>query len=195
MPLEFESLSHGRIAFGFFNIETDILLLNQYFFFAQDFCHSVSEVAEKDQQENFETTWDIYLIERRKDIGNLMGAIDGIDHRGFIGEVYKLFPFPQNRSGFKQHPEGFKNRSLIESLIQKYAKGMEIYFRINKERDQINIGEYAFNRAFFQELVKYVWQGGYPRWKDDMPPDYLLAMKEKIDQSKGWLFDGFILQK
>jgi hypothetical protein len=23
MPLEFESLSHGRIAFGFFNIETD----------------------------------------------------------------------------------------------------------------------------------------------------------------------------
>ena len=108
--------------------------------------------------------------------------------------MYKLFPFPQNRDGFKQNPEGFKNRSLIENLIQKYAKGMEIYFRINKERDQINIGEYAFNRTSFQELVKYIWQGGYPRWKDDIRPDYVLAMKEKIDQSKGWLFDGFILQ-
>ena len=75
MPLEFESLSHGKIAFGFFHIETDIILLNQYFLFAQDFCHSVSEVAEKDQQENYETSWDIYLIERGKDIGNLMGAI------------------------------------------------------------------------------------------------------------------------
>jgi hypothetical protein len=194
MPLEFESLSHGKIAFGFFNIETDILLLNQYFFFAQDFCRSISEVAEKDQQENYETSWDIYLIERGKDIGNLMGAIYGIDHRGFIGEVYKLFPFPQNRDGFKQNPEGFKNRSLIESLIQKYAKGMEIYFRINKERDQINIGEYAFNRTSFQELVKYIWQGGYPRWKDDIRPDYVLAMKANIDPSKSWLFDDFNLQ-
>lgn len=41
MPLEFESLSHGRIAFGFFNIETDMILLNQYFLFAEDFCHSI----------------------------------------------------------------------------------------------------------------------------------------------------------
>jgi hypothetical protein len=194
MPLEFESLSHGKIAFGFFNIETDIILLNQYFLFAQDFCHSISEVAEKDQQENYETSWDIYLIERGKDIGNLMGAIDGIDHRGFIGEVYKLFPFPQNRDGFKQNPEGFKNRSLIENLVQKYAKGMEIYFRINKKRDQINIGEYAFNRTSFQELVKYIWQGGYPRWKDDIRPDYVLAMKANIDPWKSWLFDDFNLQ-
>jgi hypothetical protein len=27
MPLEFESISHGRIAFGFLNIETDMILL------------------------------------------------------------------------------------------------------------------------------------------------------------------------
>jgi len=125
---------------------------------------------------------------------SVSGAIDGIDHRGFIGEVYKLFPFPQNRDGFKQNPEGFKNRSLIENLIQKYAKGMEIYFRINKKRDQINIGEYAFNRTSFQELVKYIWQGGYPRWKDDIRPDYVLAMKANIDPSKSWLFDDFNLQ-
>ena len=37
MPLEFESISHGKIAFGFFNIETDMILLNHYFLFATGF--------------------------------------------------------------------------------------------------------------------------------------------------------------
>jgi hypothetical protein len=30
MPLAFESISHGTIAFGFFNIDSDMLLLEQY---------------------------------------------------------------------------------------------------------------------------------------------------------------------
>ena len=34
MPLAFESLSHGTIAFGFFNIESDMLILDRYFLFA-----------------------------------------------------------------------------------------------------------------------------------------------------------------
>ena len=33
MPLTFDSLSHGKVAFGFFNIESDMLLLDHYFFF------------------------------------------------------------------------------------------------------------------------------------------------------------------
>jgi hypothetical protein len=37
VPLEFESINHGRIAFGLFNIETDMILLNHYFLFAKDF--------------------------------------------------------------------------------------------------------------------------------------------------------------
>jgi len=37
MPLAFESLSHGTIAFGFFNIASDMLLLEHYFLFATDF--------------------------------------------------------------------------------------------------------------------------------------------------------------
>jgi hypothetical protein len=36
MPLAFESESHGTIAFGFFNIESDVLLLDRYFFFTTD---------------------------------------------------------------------------------------------------------------------------------------------------------------
>jgi len=38
MPLTFESLSHGTIAFGFFNIESDMLLCDRYFLFADDLC-------------------------------------------------------------------------------------------------------------------------------------------------------------
>ncbi len=38
MPLAHRSLSHGTVVFGFFNIDTDCLLLNNVFFFATDFC-------------------------------------------------------------------------------------------------------------------------------------------------------------
>ena len=113
MPLEFQSISHGKIAFGFFNIETDMILLNQYFLFANDFCDYISDIAEIPLKEIYESSWDIYLIENNVDMGNLMGAIYGIDLRGFIGEVYKLFPFPKKREDFKQKPEGFKTLSLI----------------------------------------------------------------------------------
>ena len=34
MPLPFLSRSHGAIAFGFFNIESHLLILDQVFFFA-----------------------------------------------------------------------------------------------------------------------------------------------------------------
>jgi len=38
MPISFLSKSHGRIPIGFFNIETDMLLMDRYFFFSTDFC-------------------------------------------------------------------------------------------------------------------------------------------------------------
>jgi len=38
--LAFKSLSHGTVAFGFFNIESDLLLLDRRFFFAADFATS-----------------------------------------------------------------------------------------------------------------------------------------------------------
>jgi hypothetical protein len=104
MPLEFQSISHGKIAFGFFNIETDMILLEHYFLFAQDFCNHISKIAKVPLKETYESSWEIYLIEDNFNIGNLMGAIYRIDLRGFIGEVYKLFPFPKEREKFKQNP-------------------------------------------------------------------------------------------
>ena len=194
MPLTFESLSHGKIAFGFFNIETDMILLDTYFLFAQDFCQAISEVSEKHENDVYETALDIYLIEQEAQIGDLMRAIHGIDHRGFIGEVYKLFPFPENQEGFKQNPEGFKNRVAIDRLVQKYGKRCNILFKIDPKMDQVHFGEYVFNRASFRELIQYLWQGGQPQWKDNSRPDYLLTMKAKIDQSKHFLFEGLMLR-
>jgi hypothetical protein len=193
MPLEFESISHGKIAFGFFNIETHMILLEHYFLFAQDFCDHISKIAEAPSKEIYESSWSIYLIENNFGIGNLMGAIYGIDFTGFIGAVYKLFPFPKDQKDFKQKTEGFKTRTLIEWLIKKFAKRVRIPFLINQEDDKIGIGEYLFNRASFQELVKYVWSGGLPRWKDEVRPDYVLKMKDAVGQSKNSLFDGLML--
>ena len=193
MPLEFESISHGKIAFGFFNIETDMILLENYFLFAQELCDHISKIAESPLKEIYESSWGIYLIETSSHIGNLTGAIYAIDFRGFIGEVYKLFPFPKHQEDFEQKPEGVKTRTLIEELIQKFAKRIDISFVINQKDGKIGIGEYLFNRASFQELIKYIWLGGFPRWKGGIRPDYVLKMKDIIKQSKNPIFDGLIL--
>jgi hypothetical protein len=193
MPLEFQSISPGKIAFGFFNIETDMILLEHYFLFAQDFCDHISTLAGTPINEIYKSSWEIYLIEDNFNIGNLMGAIYGIDLRGFIGEVYKLFPFPKEREKFKQNPKGFKNRIMIDELIRKFAKRLNISFTIHLKNDKIGIGEYLFNRTLFQELIKYIWLGGFPRWKDGIRPDYVLKMKGMIENSKNPLFNGLIL--
>ena len=171
-------ISHGRSAFGFFNIETD--------------CSSIF-LAENDK-ETYEAPWEVYPIEKGAEIGNLMGAIHGIDHRGFIGEVYTLFPFPAKREAFKQNPEGFKNRAIIEKMIQKYAKRTNISFFVDQKNDKISIGQYVFSKTAFQELIKYIWVGGFPRWKDEIRPEYVMAMKKKIEQSKRPLFNGLTLE-
>jgi hypothetical protein len=192
MPLEFESLNHGRIAFGFFNIETDMILFNQYFLFAEDFCQCISEASQKNEP-IFKTSLEGYSFQNTEDIGNLMGAIYGVEFRGFIGEVYKLFPFPKKQEDFKQKPEGFKTRTIIEKLIQKFGKGKSIPFLINHKPDQIAIGEYLFSKASFHELIQYIWLGGFPRWKENLRPDYVSAMKKIIGQFKNPIFEGLTL--
>ena len=120
----------------------------------QDFCHYIIQATENDN-EVYKASWEGYRIEE-KDIGNLMGAIYGVDFRGFIGEVYKLFPFPKKREEFKQKPEGFKNRVIIEELIQKYGKRVSIPFVINQKDDKVSIGEYVLKlspaRRSFPEM-------------------------------------------
>ncbi len=191
MPLEFESLSHGKIVFGFFNIETDLLLLNQYFFFAEDFCRSLSMAAEK-MDPFYRTGWEGYRIPPR-DIGNLMGAIHGVDFRGFIGAVYQRFPFPENPKDFKQKSEGDQTRPIIRSLLQSYGGKMLISLTLNQMENRIMLCEFAFDKFLFQKLVTYVWLGGLPRWKDDLRPEYVNGMKGALEKARHPLLKDLFL--
>ncbi|MCK5915797.1 MAG: hypothetical protein KAG92_06630 [Deltaproteobacteria bacterium] len=188
MPLTFPTLHHGNIAFGFFNIESDMLLLQQYFFFADSYCAYVSSCADHktwDPEGNFQ----IYKISNPANVGDLMGAIHGTRYTGFIGETYRQFPFPEDPAAFKQNPEGFKTQDIIRTMIEPYAEISNIPFT-RQENRCVRIGDYTFDRSTFQELLHYVEQGGYPRWKDKTTPDYVKIMKKRIDKSSNDMFDG-----
>jgi hypothetical protein len=193
MPLLFKSLNHGEIPFGFFNIETDMILLNNYFFFASDFTGYIVEIAGKKPNEPLDMTWDAYILEE-KDIGNLMAAISGVYFSGFIGDVYGHFPFPHEPEKFKQNPEGYKTRELIDGIIKRYDSLTKIPVIVTLSSREIKIGEYIFSRVGFHELLAYLWVGGYPRWKDGTRPDYILKMKESIIRSTHHLFEGIRLE-
>ena len=122
MPLAFESISHGTIAFGFFNIDSDMLLLDRYFFFSTLFCGYIDEIAACEPNESKQLPWQVVHIPDPEKIGDLMGAIHGVHFAGFIGEVYKKYPFPQKEVDFKQKPEGIRTQDIVEAIIEKYGK-------------------------------------------------------------------------
>lgn len=191
VPLLFKSSSHGEIPFGFFNIETDMMLLNNYFFFASDFTRHIIEMANHASGEPFKTNWHAYVL-KENDIGNLMAAISGVYLSGFIGAVYEHFPFPHEPDKFKQNPEGFKNRELIDGIIRRYVSSTKIQVRATDT--EIKIGEYLFEKTVFHELLSYVWAGGYPRWKDEIKPDYVIKMKEAGEASYNPIFRGIMFE-
>ncbi len=202
MPLSFKSESHGNIAFGFFNIESDMLLLENYFFFADDFCRLISDAACNlpDEIENRHTSGQkepefglkVYHIADPTDIGDLMGAIHGVRFTGFIGETYKVFPFPENPRDFKQNPEGYRTRRLIKELIKRFAKETEILVKFADD-GHVSISSYVFDITVFHELLLYVDQGGYPRWKDETRPGYVIAMKDSIQKSSNLFFQSLCM--
>ncbi len=187
MPLLFNSTSHGDIPFGFFNIETDMVLLNDHFLFAEDMAGHVSRLAESPLIGDIETAWEIYVL-REDGIGNLMGAIAGVDLRGFIGEVYGHFPFPHEPDKFRQNPEGYRTRGLIEGIVGRYAAPGMVPVVIDGAGLTIAVGPYRFSRPGFERLLEYLWFGGYPRWKEMVRPPYILAMREAVGRSSNPFF-------
>ncbi len=189
MPLTFPSMTHGDVAFGFFNIETDLMLLNEYFFFAGDFCANITELATLKSIEPALQEWRVWVL-NEKDIGDLSGAIRGVKFTGFIGDIYQLYPFPDREELFKQNPEGFKTRAVIEEAIGKYAGPSDIRVVADRYSDIVKIGKYIFHKDTFHGLLRYVWVGGYPRWKDDVKPGYVLTMKDAVCRSVHPTFMG-----
>ena len=192
MPLAFESISHGTIAFGFFNIQSDMLLLEHYFFFAEDFCGWIVEMAEQEDTLCLETHWPVFDIPACEDIGDLMGSIHGVRFSGFIGELYKRYPFPPKQEDFKQNPEGYKTRQEVKELIREYSIQKDVTVILDVAKGQISFGEYRFGRQVFQGLILYVWRGGYPRWRDESPPGYVVEMKKTLEKHRSGLFQGIV---
>jgi hypothetical protein len=192
MPLLHRSLSHGEIPFGFFSIESDMVLLNNYFFFASDFAENVIKMADKETGGSSGMDWDVYIL-GEKDIGNLMAAISGIYFSGFIGDVYGHFPFPHEPEKFKQNPAGYKTRELVDGMIKRYASSTKIAVIVDSASQTIKIGEYMFDRIGFHQLLLYLWAGGYPRWKDGVRPDYIMDMKKSVISSNNPIFEGIRL--
>lgn len=190
MPLAFESLSHGKIAFGFFNIESDMLLLEQYFLFGSEWCEHVAALSENAAENEIKSNWPVYAIEDRDKIGDLMGAIHGIRHTGFIGELYRRYPFPEKPEAFKQKTKGYLNQTIVRDMISGYARQISLPFVALVKAGEIDIGEYKFSHDTFHELIKYVWRGGYPGWQNDSRPDYVEAMKVKIENQPEGVFAG-----
>ena len=186
MPISFFSKSHGSIPVGFFNIETDMLLVDRVFLFSTDFCAWVTEWADAVDLKHDERM--VYVIQDTDMIGDLAGAIYGFEFTGFIGAVYKKFPFPERRSGFKQKPYGTKNRKTIETTIQPFAVQLAIPIDFSKAQETISLGDYVFSSKVFQDTLKYVEAGGMPGWLDGKQPDYVKRMSSRVAASCHWLF-------
>jgi hypothetical protein len=189
MPLSFNSTNHGNIAFGFFNIESDMLLLENMFFFADDFCRALEALSDIGDTGGHPCLLPAYMIDDPREIGDLMDAIHKVRYTGFIGRVYALFPFPNDDAGFKQNPEGFASRKIISELIEGVSEAKSVVIKI-PEPHQIHISPYVFTARVFRELILYVWQGGYPRWKDEIRPPYVIAMKKRLQKTCHPVFKG-----
>ena len=183
MPLAFESLGHGTVAFGFFNIETDLLLLEESFFFATDFCRAVEELCESEDDLPRVTLagWHIEDPARR---GDLHGAIAGIRLEGLIGETYRRWPFPRTRAGFRQQPECARHRDEVEEMLGRWAVPDAILLGVTDPRPVFTIGAVEFDATGFAALVAYVERGGMPRWRDETRPAWVQGMTDALSGTR-----------
>ena len=149
----------------------------------------MTQMANKDAAELKTLSYKVHTIKDPDDIGDLMGAIHGIRFTGFIGKIYTMFPFPADPEDFKQDPEGFNTRKVVNEEISKFSTQTELIIDFSKE-NQIKLGPYLFDIPVFHELIRYVWLGGYPRWKDEIRPQYVLDMKKNIMESHNLFFKG-----
>ena len=178
MPLAFSSLSHGTIAFGFFNIHTQMLLLDRLFFLADDFCEAAVAVTSSG-----EASLACHRIEGPSRIGNLHGAIAGRDLSGLIGATYAIWPFPEDPSLFRQHTDGARNDAKVAELIEGFGEPLSIALRADPGTGRVEIGPYHFSSDSWLRLLGYVIRGGYPRWRDDVRPDYVAKMERELGKA------------
>jgi hypothetical protein len=165
MPLLFRSLSHGDVAFGFYNIETDGLLLDRYFFFSTDFCQAVQTLAAASARQAAAVSLAGHEFPDPAGIGDLMGAIHGVRFTGYLGEVYRRWPFPKDPRAFRQKLNCAENRAPTLALLDELAVPVTIKVAREPGFRRVAIGPYRFSRNVFGELLRYVVRGGHPTWE------------------------------
>ncbi len=173
MPLGFQSLSHGVVAFGFFNIETDLLLLDRQVFWCRDFCELASDLARTAPDRLFQAQLRAWAMPGPAELGDLHGAIAGVAHHGLIGELYRRWPFPADPAGFRQKPAGAAPRQEVQALVERFGQPRKLEVWADPERDEMALGELRFSPDGVRALLDYVWRGGMPGWLDGQRPDYL----------------------
>jgi DNA-binding transcriptional ArsR family regulator len=82
----------------------------------------------------------------------------------------------------------------MESLVQSYTKKTTILFAIDQNANRVEIYEYLFDKLSFHELIRYIWMGGFPRWRDNVRPNYVLSMGKVIDQSTNSFFYDLVFK-
>jgi hypothetical protein len=78
--------------------------------------------------------------------------------------------------------------------FESLSHGTIAFGFFNIDSDMLLLDHYCFTRASFHELINYVWHGGYPRWKDEIRPDYVVSMEKIISQDPRGVFDGIRLK-
>jgi hypothetical protein len=165
MPLSFRTINHDTVAFGFYNIETDGLLLDRLFFFCTDFCRAVCELERSLTRPEPRADLPGYLFEDPRRIGDLAGAIEGKRHTGYLGEIYRLWPFPSRPEDFRQRLHGASNRKTAEEVLRRWAAPSVITLTFDPGTDRYAVGPYLFSGEGYRDVLTYVWRGGYPTWE------------------------------
>ncbi len=193
MPLAFNSLSHGTVAFGFFHIETQMLLLDRLFFWACDFCRVVTGLAQEQSGEVFQTEMAAFEITSPQDFGDLHGAIAGTALHGFLGALYRRWPFPRDPGRFRQKPQGAAPDEVVLAELGRYGRPRTMAVRAHAGHGTFDLGDYVFSRSGLQALVDYVWRGGMPGWQEARRPEYLEQAARILRQSDSPWFQGLDL--
>lgn len=188
MPLAFDTLSHGSVAVGFCNVETDLLVLHHYVVFASDFCRWL--VAWGTGPDSFTEKRPLWVVDNATAWGDLHAAIAGVESGGLMGALYGRWPFPSDPRDFRQKRNGYENRSQAEALLQPFARHAVVTLTVDRAGQVVAIGPCRFAAAAFRRVVSYLWRGGMPTWDSGGRPAYVEALGETVGRSGHWLFEG-----
>jgi hypothetical protein len=186
MPLAFDTLEGDRVAFGFFHIETDLLLLERRFFWCRGFCAALDALLEVPVGLTGISHLPGWRIDSAAALGDLHGALAGDALHGLIGALYARWPFPARRAEFRQKPDGQVPPAQVEALLDRFGTRTTFALRMTPGV-AFDLDGTRFTPAQFARLAEYVWRGGMPGWAAGVRPAYLAEAVQRWRAAPAWL--------